>query len=326
MNESMPWSTEAERSEGLREELGRLNDKLDRLTTSIALLDRRRSEAEEMVADMMPAANGAVRLAADRLWELEKNGVLETAREGAAAAAFAARQVAPADLRDLAMNAGLAVRMLGDLTGPEMATLSERTVRALREARTGTPPTAFALARKLRQPHVRRGLGAALAILEALGEGAHPVTPGEAIAPTTSAPPRERARPAAAPMARPAQAAVSSTPATAPRTGPDGRGMVVGDRTVPLDADGFLVDPADWSPDVAETLAAQVGIGPLDGDHWKVIEFCRSDAGPMGVAPGLRRITKELEISPKDMYRLFPKGPGMLAARLAGLGKPKSCV
>lgn len=27
-----------------------------------------------------------------------------------------------------------------------------------------------------------------------------------------------------------------------------------------------------------------------------------------------------------DQYRLFPKGPGKLAARLAGLPKPQSCV
>ena len=28
----------------------------------------------------------------------------------------------------------------------------------------------------------------------------------------------------------------------------------------------------------------------------------------------------------KDLYRLFPKGPGKLASRIAGLPKPKSCL
>ena len=73
-------------------------------------------------------------------------------------------------------------------------------------------------------------------------------------------------------------------------------------------------------------MADQVGIGPLTDEHWRVLDFCRADAKTSGGAPGLRRITKELDIPPGDMYRLFPKGPGTLAARLAGLYKPKSCV
>jgi tRNA 2-thiouridine synthesizing protein E len=28
----------------------------------------------------------------------------------------------------------------------------------------------------------------------------------------------------------------------------------------------------------------------------------------------------------KELYELFPKGPGKLAARIAGLPKPQSCV
>ncbi|NNK47695.1 MAG: TusE/DsrC/DsvC family sulfur relay protein, partial [Gemmatimonadetes bacterium] len=82
----------------------------------------------------------------------------------------------------------------------------------------------------------------------------------------------------------------------------------------------------DWDRDVAVALAEAAGIGPLTDEHWNVLDFCRRDAGQSGAAPGLRRITKELDIPPADMYRLFPKGPGTLAARIAGLYKPKSCV
>jgi tRNA 2-thiouridine synthesizing protein E len=40
----------------------------------------------------------------------------------------------------------------------------------------------------------------------------------------------------------------------------------------------------------------------------------------------MRRIAKNSGIDMKSLYQLFPRGPGKLAARIAGLPKPKSCV
>ena len=96
--------------------------------------------------------------------------------------------------------------------------------------------------------------------------------------------------------------------------------------TVSLDSEGFLTDRTAWTPSVAEALAREAGIGPLTDEHWKVLEYCRADAGESGPAPGMRRITSQLGVPARDLYRLFPGGPGILAARLSGLGKPKSCV
>jgi len=94
---------------------------------------------------------------------------------------------------------------------------------------------------------------------------------------------------------------------------------------VQLNADGFMTDPQEWTPDIAEALARAAGI-TLTDRHWKVIEFCRRDAAEQGTAPGLRRITAMAGIPTKELYQLFPKGPGLLAARISGLTKPKSCV
>jgi tRNA 2-thiouridine synthesizing protein E len=94
---------------------------------------------------------------------------------------------------------------------------------------------------------------------------------------------------------------------------------------VKLSDDGFMTDPQEWTPEIAEELAARAGI-TLDERHWKVIEFCRRDAAEQGASPGLRRITSQTGISTKELYQLFPKGPGILAARISGLAKPKSCV
>lgn len=309
MNETYPLASAPDHAETLADELGRLNDKLDRVIGAVALMDRRREDLEEMLADLLPAANGAMQVATHHLWDLERKGTLDLARETADAIGAAAGSIDPNDVRALGVNAGQAVRALRTLTGPDVTTASQRAVEALQHARTGPPPSFFSLLRRLRQPHVRRGLGAALEFMASLGEGAHP---GSAPSPTLAPP---APRPAAAPPA-PMGVATAPTPSN----------LAVGARTVTLDPDGFLADSGDWTPEVAEALASQVGVGPLTDEHWRVLEFCRSDAAGSGGAPGLRRITKELDIPPRDMYRLFPKGPGTLAARLAGLKKPKSCV
>jgi TusE/DsrC/DsvC family sulfur relay protein len=95
--------------------------------------------------------------------------------------------------------------------------------------------------------------------------------------------------------------------------------------TVEVDNDGFLVNPDDWSPAIAEAIADDVGIA-LTERHWEVINFCRKDNQEMGTPPGVRRITKNTDVSMKEMYQLFPGGPGVLASKISGLTKPKGCV
>ena len=90
--------------------------------------------------------------------------------------------------------------------------------------------------------------------------------------------------------------------------------------------EGFLTDSSQWTRELAEALAAEAGIGPLTDKHWQVIEFCRSDNEAQGQPPGLRRVSKLSGVSMKELYQLFPKGPGKLAAKISGLPKPKSCI
>ena len=56
------------------------------------------------------------------------------------------------------------------------------------------------------------------------------------------------------------------------------------------------------------------------------ITFCREDTAQTGQPPGLRRISKLSGVPTKELYQLFPKGPGILASKLAGHGKPQGCV
>ena len=95
---------------------------------------------------------------------------------------------------------------------------------------------------------------------------------------------------------------------------------------IETDEEGFLLDSSTWTPELGEEIARQVGVGRLGEKHWQVITFCREDAAQQGQSPGLRRISKLSGVTMKELYQLFPKGPGKLAARIAGLPKPKSCI
>jgi tRNA 2-thiouridine synthesizing protein E len=95
---------------------------------------------------------------------------------------------------------------------------------------------------------------------------------------------------------------------------------------VEINDEGFLVDKDQWTPEMAEVLASNAGIGPLNERHWKVISFCREDTAKVGQVPGLRRTSKMSGVNMKELYELFPKGPGKLAAQVSGLSKPQGCI
>jgi len=95
---------------------------------------------------------------------------------------------------------------------------------------------------------------------------------------------------------------------------------------VELDGEGFMTDATQWTREIAEAIASENGIDPLTEKHWQVIDFCRADNEAKGTPPTVRRITKGTGISTKEVYALFPKGPGILASKVSGLPKPKGCI
>ena len=97
-------------------------------------------------------------------------------------------------------------------------------------------------------------------------------------------------------------------------------------KTVEFDEEGFMVNPDDWTKDIAVELAKEIGIDDLTEGHWQVIDFSRADFAEKGEAPTLRRITKAGGVPTKDLYKLFPKGPAKKVALVSGLGKPTGCI
>ena len=90
--------------------------------------------------------------------------------------------------------------------------------------------------------------------------------------------------------------------------------------------DGFFTDADQWSEDMAAEIARESGIDELTARHWQVIEFMRQEYKVKGTGPTVRVLGKTSGVGVKELYQLFPKGPAKLAARIAGIPKPRGCI
>jgi tRNA 2-thiouridine synthesizing protein E len=95
---------------------------------------------------------------------------------------------------------------------------------------------------------------------------------------------------------------------------------------VDLNEEGFFIHPEQWTEAMAPDLARREGIDELTDAHWKVIRFMRAEYLAKGTGPTVRVLGKSSGVSIKELYELFPKGPAKLAAKIAGIPKPRGCI
>ena len=100
----------------------------------------------------------------------------------------------------------------------------------------------------------------------------------------------------------------------------------IADINVELNDEGFFTDPDQWNESMVPQLARREGIEPLTDGHWTVIRFMRSEYLNKGTGPSVRMLGKTSGVSVKELYQLFPKGPAKVAARIAGIPKPRGCI
>lgn len=96
-------------------------------------------------------------------------------------------------------------------------------------------------------------------------------------------------------------------------------------RELHVDEEGFLTEYDEWDPELANVLAANIGI-QLTDEHLQIIAFLRDDYREQGETPTLRRVTAVGGIPTKRLFQLFPKKPAKKMAYVAGLPKPVGCV
>jgi tRNA 2-thiouridine synthesizing protein E len=94
------------------------------------------------------------------------------------------------------------------------------------------------------------------------------------------------------------------------------------------DAEGYLLDPADWNQEVAQALGQEMDI-PLNDDHWDVISFMRSYFDEHQIAADARYVIWHLDqrypgAGRKRLFPLFPYGYASQACKVAGMRRPRA--
>jgi TusE/DsrC/DsvC family sulfur relay protein len=102
--------------------------------------------------------------------------------------------------------------------------------------------------------------------------------------------------------------------------------LQVGDTSLELNEDGFLVEPELWNDAVAQALAAASGVSALTPEHWKVVRYLRQHWLDHGLAPMVRKLCKQSGVTLKRIYELFPAGPAKGACKVAGMPNANGCV
>lgn len=108
--------------------------------------------------------------------------------------------------------------------------------------------------------------------------------------------------------------------------------LQVNAQSIALDKEGYLLDLNDWSPAVAEALAAREDLH-LSAEHWEVLQLLRHFYSEYQLSPATRPLIKYVALhlgadkgNSLHLNRLFQGTPAKLAAKLAGLPKPTNCL
>lgn len=89
---------------------------------------------------------------------------------------------------------------------------------------------------------------------------------------------------------------------------------------LPMDEDGFLVDPHQWSECMARLINAMDGRGTLEPDHWAVIYYLREHFLTYNSLPPVSQICRAHGMDKHRVITLF--GSCRAAWRTAGLPYP----
>lgn len=101
--------------------------------------------------------------------------------------------------------------------------------------------------------------------------------------------------------------------------------LEVNGKTIETTENGYLVNPEDWTEEVAAAIAVVEELEMTD-KHWDVVSYLRDEHYNNGNnEPNERTIMKALgkkwgsKPSSKDMYLMFPGTPSKQGRKIAGL-------
>ena len=101
--------------------------------------------------------------------------------------------------------------------------------------------------------------------------------------------------------------------------------MEIAGKTVQVNDEGFMTNSDEWSPEIGKELAKNIEVEMTD-EHWKLINWLRSDFESQGETATTRRVQNAGGFAVKQQFEMFPKKPGKKMSYIAGLPKPHGCV
>lgn len=108
--------------------------------------------------------------------------------------------------------------------------------------------------------------------------------------------------------------------------------ITVDGRDIETDQLGYLLDPAQWSPAVAEVIAAREDI-VMGSEHWEMIRLVRGWYEERQVVPEARWLLKAMKArlgeekgTRRYLHRLFPHGYGPELCKIAGMTMPRKLM
>ncbi len=94
-----------------------------------------------------------------------------------------------------------------------------------------------------------------------------------------------------------------------------------------IDSEGYLVEPADWTEDIAREFAREEDIDLTDA-HWVAINFMRDYQAEHQTSPDARfvikHLTKTTGAGRNRLFELFPYGYVQQACKIAGMKRPRA--
>ncbi len=97
------------------------------------------------------------------------------------------------------------------------------------------------------------------------------------------------------------------------------------------DEEGYLVDPDDWSHEIAIELAQEENI-ELSDAYWPILEFVRAYWDENKIVPDIRHvdnhIAQDMGVTKKQakqyLFELFPYGYVKQTCKIAGMRRPRA--
>ncbi|MCG6971390.1 MAG: TusE/DsrC/DsvC family sulfur relay protein [Gammaproteobacteria bacterium] len=106
----------------------------------------------------------------------------------------------------------------------------------------------------------------------------------------------------------------------------------VANKIIERDEEGFLLYTEDWSEELAHQLACEEGM-ELQGERLEIVRYVRDYFETRESVPEARTLLKHMKqiwgeerATRKYLYRLFPRGYGQQACKIAGMRKPRKLM